>query len=211
MTTTFPLKSRIVVLLLSLSLTAISYYYLDTRIAHFVYQILSINLLIQTAADIPDLLLHIVIAITAFSWVGYFILVRRGIHNRLTDFMLACGTVVPMAFVAKTVFQYIFGRPNPYVWLFAHVPPHFYWFRDAEGYGCFPSGHMTVFTALMTTLSYYYPRYRLLYLGSLCLLALALIITVHHFLSDVVAGAVLGSMVAFINNKILRGNRGKTD
>jgi membrane-associated phospholipid phosphatase len=207
-TTTFPLKSRFVVLLLSLSLTAISYYYLDTRIARFVYQILSTNHLIETAADIPDLLLHIVIAVTAFSWVGYFILIRRGIHNRLTDLMLACGTVVPMAFVAKTFLQYMFGRPNPYAWLLTHEPPRFYWFRDEQGYGCFPSGHMTVFTSLMTTLSYHYPRYRFVYFGALCLLALALIITDYHFLSDVLAGAVLGSMLAYSISKRLRGNRG---
>ena len=57
----------------------------------------------------------------------------------------------------------------------------------------------------MTTLSHYYPRYRSVYLGLLCLLALTLIITDHHFLSDVLAGAVLGSMLAFIISKRLRG------
>ena len=209
MTTTLSLKSRTIALLLAVLLTAISYFYLDTGIAQFVYRILnSSDRLLQAATDIPDLLLHIVITVTVSSWVGYFILVRRGIHNRHTDFLRACGTVVPMAFVAKTVFQYIFGRPNPYAWLLTHEPPRFSWFRNDEGYGCFPSGHMTVFTALMTTLSHYYPRYRSVYLGLLCLLALTLIITDHHFLSDVLAGAVLGSMLAFIINKRLRGKPG---
>jgi membrane-associated phospholipid phosphatase len=208
-TTTLYLKSRAIALLLAVLLTAISYFYLDTGIAQFVYRILnSSDRLLDAATDIPDLLLHIVITITVLSWVGYFILVRRGIHNRLTDFLRACGTVVPMAFVTKTVFQYIFGRPNPYTWLLEHEPPLFFWFRNDKGYGCFPSGHMTVFTALMTTLSHYYPRYRSVYLGLLCLLALALVITDHHFLSDVLAGAVLGSMLAFIINKRLRGKPG---
>ena len=199
MTTTLSLKSRTIALLLAVSLTTISYFYRDTRIAQFVYRPLnSSDQLLQTVTNIPDLLLPIVITITVSSWVGYFILVRRGIHNRLTDFLRACGTVAPLAFVAKAVLQYVFGRPNPYAWLLAHEPPGFYWFRDDEGYGCFPSGHMTVFTALTTTLSYHYPRYRPVYLGLLCLLALALIITDHHFLSDVLAGAVLGSVLAFI-------------
>ena len=79
-------------------LTAISYFYLDTGIAQFIYRILnSSDRLLQAATDIPDLLLHIVITITVLSWVGYFILVRRGIHNRHTDFLRICGTVVPMA------------------------------------------------------------------------------------------------------------------
>ena len=199
MTTTLSLKSRTIALLLAVLLTAISYFYLDTGIAQFVYRILnSSDRLLQAATDIPDMLLHIVITITVLSWVGYFILVRRGIHSRHTDFLLTCGTVVPIAFAAKAVFQYVFGRPNPHTWLLEHELPRFYWFRDDEGYGCFPSGHMTVFTALMTTLSYYYPRYRSVYLGLLCLLALTLIITDQHFLSDVLAGTVLGSMMAFI-------------
>ncbi|WP_372522240.1 phosphatase PAP2 family protein [Sulfuricaulis sp.] len=211
LTAIFSLKSRTIVLLVTVSLTAISYFYFDTGIAQFVFRILnSSDRLLQTAADIPDLLLHIVIAITVSSWVGYFILVRRGICNHLTDFLRVCGTVVPMAFVAKTGLQYVFGRPDPYAWLLAHEPPRFYWFRDDEGYGCFPSGHMTVFTALMTTLSYYYPRYRPIYLGLLWLLALALIITDHHFLSDVLAGAVLGSVLAFITIKFARETGAKT-
>jgi membrane-associated phospholipid phosphatase len=113
-----------------------------------------------------------------------------------------------MAFVAKTFFQHMFGRPNPYAWLLIHEPPRFYWFRNEQGYGCFPSGHMTVFTSLMTTLSYHYPRYGFVYFCALCLLALALIITDHHFLSDVLAGAVLGSVLACSINNKLRGIRG---
>jgi membrane-associated phospholipid phosphatase len=62
----------------------------------------------------------------------------------------------------------------------------------------------------MTTLSYYYPRYRPIYLGLLWLLALALIITDHHFLSDVLAGAVLGSVLAFITIKFARETGAKT-
>ena len=200
-TTTSSLKSWTIVLLVTVSLTAISYFYFDTGIARFVFRVLnSSDELLQAATNIPDLLLHVVITITVLSWVGYFILVRRGIHNRLTDFLRACGTVVPIAFVAKTVLQYIFGRPNPYAWLLTRESesPDFYWFRDDARYGCFPSGHMTIFTALLTTLSYYFPRYRPVYLGLLWLLALALIITGYHFLSDVLAGAVLGSVLAFI-------------
>ena len=67
---------------------------------------------------------------------------------------------------------------------------------------------MTVFTALMTTLSRYYPRYRRVIFVLLFLLALALIVTNYHFLGDVVAGAILGAAVAFgINDKIFREMR----
>lgn len=190
-----------IALLLALAFTVISYLYLDAGIARFAFQVLnSSDQFLQAATSIPDLLLHVVMTITVLSWVGYLILVRRGIRNRFTDFLWACGMVVPVAFIAKTAIQYVFGRLNPLDWLLSRKsePPVFYWFRDEEGYGCFPSGHMTVFTALMTTFSFYFPRYRRVCLGLLLLLAFALIITDHHFLSDVLAGAALGSALAAI-------------
>lgn len=190
-----------IALLLALAFTAISYWYLDAGIARFAFRILnSSDQLLQVATGIPDLLLHVVMTVTALSWVGYAILVRRGIRNNLTDFLWVCGMVVPLAFIAKTAIQYIFGRLNPLDWLLSRAsePPVFVWFQSKDGYGCFPSGHMTVFTALMTTLSFYFPRYRHVCLGLLLLLAFALIITDHHFLSDVLAGAALGSVLAAV-------------
>jgi membrane-associated phospholipid phosphatase len=195
-------KNRASVLLLAALLTIISYLYLDTEIVRFVNRILSSNeQLWQITSNIPDLLQQIVLLITVFSWIGYFILRRRGVYGHLTDFLLTCGVVMPLAFIAKEVLQYVFGRPNPHAWLLVHSPPRFYWFR---GYGAFPSGHMTVFTALLITFSHHYPRYRSAGIGLLIVLALALIFTDYHFLSDVLAGAVVGSLLAFSANKILR-------
>lgn len=193
------LKNRTIFLLLATLLTAWSYLFLDTVIARYAYRLISASdRLMQATSDIPDLLLHMVIVITVLCWTGYFFLTRRGVRNRQTQFLKVCGTVVPIAFISKAIFQYGFGRSDPRAWLFDHQLPRFYWFRADAGYGCFPSGHMTVFTALMTTLSKYYPRYRLVFLGMLPFLAMALIVTYYHFLSDVIAGACLGAMVAFL-------------
>ena len=56
---------------------------------------------------------------------------------------------------------------------------------------------MAVFTALIIALWRFYPRYRPAYAGFLSVLALALIVTDYHFLSDVIAGAYLGLIVHF--------------
>jgi membrane-associated phospholipid phosphatase len=189
-------KEQIIVLLLTILLTAFSYFYLDTAIALFVFRLIRSSYLpTQTISDIPDLLPHIVVTLTVLSWTARFLLLRLGIQNRHTSFLRACGTVLPIAFVAKFIFQYVFGRSDPHALVFYHRPPQFYWFRIDEGYGCFPSGHMTVFTALMATLSQYYRRFRPIFLGLLILLALGLIATDYHFLSDVVAGVFLGMVV----------------
>lgn len=204
MADTAAVKNRIIILLLAILLTVWSYLFLDTAIARYAYRLISTSdRLMQATSDIPDLLLHTVIVITVLCWTGYFFLTHRGVRNRQTHFLKVCGTVVPLAYISKAIFQYGFGRSDPRAWLFDHRLPRFYWFRADAGYGCFPSGHMTVFAALTTTLSKYYPRYRFVFLGMLPLLALALIATYYHFLSDVIAGACLGMLVAFLVDDVL--------
>ncbi len=208
---TIILGNQIGLVLLALLFTAFSYFYLDADLALVVQRLLHNSAMLEQAvSDIPDLLLHAVLVITALCWTGYFFLKRRNSHGRDMRFLRACGTAVPLAFVAKAVLQYVFGRPDPHVWVLYHLPPVFYWFRADQGYGCFPSGHMTVFTALTSTLMHYYPRYRRVMTVLLVLLALALIATNYHFLSDVVAGAVLGAGVAFVANdeRLFRKRRG---
>ncbi len=199
MTLSEKLKNNLVVLLLTVMMTATSYFYLDTGIASITYRLISSSIfLMRATSNIPDLLLQIVIAITVACWTGYFFLRRRGLRNRHTRFLQACGTAVPIAFIGKDILQYLFGRSDTYAWIFDHALPRFYWFRADPGYGCFPSGHMTVFTALLMTCWHNYPRYRSILLGLLLLLAMALIVTDYHFLSDVIAGAYLGAAIAYV-------------
>ncbi|MHB8534673.1 MAG: phosphatase PAP2 family protein [Sulfuricaulis sp.] len=195
---TISLNNRIV-LLLAMLIAVFSYFYLDADIARFIQRQLHRSVLLEkTFSNIPDLLLLIVLVITALSWVGYFFIGRRDMNQRFAFFLRACGTVVPLAYLIKDFLQYVFGRPDPYIWLHHHLLLRFYWFSARAGYGCFPSGHMTVFTALLLTMSYYYPRYRRVTLAMLILLALALVITNHHYLSDVITGACLGTVIALI-------------
>ncbi len=188
----------------ALTLIAISYFFLDARLASFFYTLLNENIAwTRLVSNIPDLLDYIVAAIALFSWTVYFYLTRQGIRNPLTRFLQNCGSAIPLAYVIKNILQYVFGRSNPYLWLFYHQPPQFYWFRHDDGYGCFPSGHMTVFTVLLVLLSGLYPHLRPVWVVALCVLGFALVVTNYHFLSDVIAGVYLGVIVAYFVNKIL--------
>jgi membrane-associated phospholipid phosphatase len=60
------------------------------------------------------------------------------------------------------------------------------------GFDAFPSGHMLVVAALMSVLVRFYPKARPYCMVVGGLLALALILTAYHFLSDIIAGAYLG-------------------
>jgi membrane-associated phospholipid phosphatase len=193
------LKYHVTVSALAMFLIAFSYFFLDARVALFVYRLIKgSDLLTSATSDIPDVLLHLVIIGTLLCWTCYFFLAHLGIQNRHTRFLRACGIILPIAFIAKSGHQYAFGRSDVHAWVISNRLPRFFWFRMAEGYGCFPSGHMTVFTALVVTLSSYYPRYRTIYHALLILLGLALIASDYHFPSDVMAGAFLGALVALI-------------
>ena len=176
-----------------------SYFVLDARITTFFHHLVVAHAMLHKyVSHIPDLLFPVVLAMTIFCWTALSVLVARGIQNVHTRFMQLCGVSVPLAYVAKTILQYAFGRADPRMWL---LHPHltgFHWFHGGSGYTSFPSGHMTVFVALAAVLWLQYPRYRTLYVAGVGLLGAALVATNYHFVSDVVAGTYLGVLVCYI-------------
>jgi len=143
---------------LALALMTLSYVFLDQTLSLFFYRLIRTNdALYQAAAGMPDLLDYVVVITTLVSWTTYFFLRQRGYKNCHTRFLQLCGTAVPAAFILKNILQYSLGRSNPWMWVLYHQLPRFYWFNASEGYGCFPSGHMTVFTTLAAGFWYYYP------------------------------------------------------
>jgi membrane-associated phospholipid phosphatase len=182
-------------------LTAFSYRFLDAAISSFVAEFIRTNDLTPVVSDLPDFLDYIVAVVTAGSWTGYFYLTQRGFDDDRARFLKLCGISVPLAFLFKILFQYLFGRPTPELWTVYQQAPQFHWFRAGDGYGCFPSGHMTVFTALTTAFWRHYPRYKPVYLTFLLSLGAALIATNYHFLGDVIAGAYLGAMTCLLADR----------
>ena len=176
-----------------------SYFVLDARITIFFHHLVMSHVMLHKyVSHIPDFLFQIVLAMTIFCWTALSVWFARGIQNVHTRFMQLCGVSVPLAYMAKTVLQYTFGRADPTMWL---LHPHltgFHWFHGGAGYTSFPSGHMTVFVALAAVLWLQYPRYRKLYVTGVGLLGAALVATNYHFVSDVVAGTYLGILICYI-------------
>lgn len=192
-------KKNIGGFLLVLLLVIGSYYFLDARIAFFVRKIWTFNARLSIfSASIPDFLFPLVCIVTGIAWTAYFSLVHKGIYNTRTRFFLLVASAVPLAFFLKSILKFTVGRINTRFWLLHLSHDNFHWFHGKGNYSGFPSGHMTVFTALAAALWYFYPRYRFVYLGFLSVLALALLLTNYHFLSDIIAGAYLGLFVHFV-------------
>jgi len=170
-----------------------SWRFLDARVALGVMELLNLSDLLQTGStNIPDVLFLLVCTGSVLLWCNYLALRRRGITNDQSRFSQLAGSALPLAYFLKWLCKYIFGRPNTRVWIASRVSDDFHWFHGGGEFSSFPSGHMAVFSAFFAAVWLFYPRYRSISLGILLALAVALVATNHHFLSDVIAGAYLG-------------------
>lgn len=191
-------KKIVVSLLLTIFLVTGSYFFLDQEIALFIQRVaLSGRHYSFFSSDIPDTLLLMVCFITVLAWPLYIHDKYKGVYGIRRAFSLFLGISIPLSFCLKSVLKFVFGGINTRYWLADPVARQFHWFHGYENYGGFPSGHMAVFTVLLLGLRDYYPRHRTAYAGFLFALALALILTDYHFLSDVIAGAYLGYIVHY--------------
>ncbi len=174
----------------------LSYLVLDERTALFVKKLWIFNEhLTLLFLDIPDVLFFLVCLITGAAWIAFFYLTRKGIYNRQTRFFQLIAVSVPLANMVKSLLKYTFGRITTRFWLLHPHAHEFHWLHGTGNYTGFPSGHMAVLTVFVAALWVYYPRRRTVYLFFLAALALALIVTNYHFISDIIAGVYTGLLV----------------
>lgn len=170
--------------------------YLDTRLARFVSEEVGARFLFSTpVSNIPDCLFSLVCAMTFLSWAARLYLRRKPALRRYAEFLEYLGSALPMAYILKSALKDVFGRTNTRVWLLHPGQLMFHWFQGGGNFSSFPSGHMAIFTVMTLGISRYFPRLRQPCTGLLLALALALMITGYHFLSDVAAGVSVGVIV----------------
>ncbi len=168
---------------------------LDMRLARFISeQVGTAFLLSEPISNMPDLILPLVCIITGTSWAALLYMRRKSVQGSLVGFFEYMGSALPLAFLLKSILKWIFGRTNTRFWL---LHPHqlaFHWFQGGGNDASFPSGHMVIFTVLMLGIGRNFPKLRPLCMGALLILALALLITQYHFLSDIAAGVCVGML-----------------
>ena len=110
--------------------------------------------------------------------------------------------IVAAAGLADDVLKIVFGRARPYLWL-AGDDSGFGFFRYSAKFASFPSGHTTTSFAAALAIGMVLPRYKPWFLLAAFLIAVSRIVLDVHYLSDVIAGALLGAMVAVLLGKWL--------
>jgi membrane-associated phospholipid phosphatase len=121
---------------------------------------------------------------------------------RLARQVAVCAAAYVVAALAKHLGKIAFGRTwveswQPYQPSFLRTGVYgFFPFHVGRGYGAFPSGHMCVTMALVVVAMVLWPRLWGLWAAGAVAMALLLVALNVHFVSDVVAGAWLGTACA---------------
>ena len=195
---------QLIIFMFVAMLVTLSYHFVDRELAAIAFKLLIKNkLATKYTSDIPDILLLLVCAISITAFTVYRFRKNRYGFDVQARFYQLLTYALPASFILKTVMKQIFGQVTTREWLLNPRLYGFHWFHGGGRFDGFPSGHMAVFATLTAVLWRFYPRYRHAYSAFLALLAVALLATDYHFLSDVIAGAYLGVVVAWVTQKML--------
>ena len=100
----------------------------------------------------------------------------------------------------KEGLKFIFGRYWPATWtnhnpsLIQNHAYGFHLFHSGSAYQSFPSGHTTIIFSVMSILWMVYPKWRWLATASCAAVIIGLLGMDYHFVSDIIAGATLGTI-----------------
>lgn len=115
--------------------------------------------------------------------------------------ILVMALAVIVVTLLKDGLKFVFGRTWPETWvennpsLVRDGVSGFHWFHGGRGFTSFPSGHTAVAAAPAAVAWHCFPRWRWAAVAVAVLVALGLVGANFHFLSDVIAGGLLGVMV----------------
>jgi len=122
---------------------------------------------------------------------------RRLRRSRLHDAAWLAALAFATAGLAEFTLKHLVGRPRPdvnaAVATAALIGPSF-----APDIDSFPSGHATSVFAVATIFAAYYPRLRLVLYALAAAISLGRVYLERHYVSDIVAGAAVGVVVAVL-------------
>lgn len=115
------------------------------------------------------------------------------------EILFVTGTSSIIArFGVTELIRLFYHRPRPFVAL----PDVHSLFTDSAW--SFPSGHATFFFALSTAVYLYNKKWGTFFFGATILITVSRVIAGVHYLSDIVAGAVIGASVAYVTYLVVQ-------
>lgn len=127
--------------------------------------------------------------------VGWIALRKQSPY--LGSFSLLLFLSVAVSGIAAILLKGLFGRARPGLYL----QEGFYGFQPFQFdyiWNSFPSGHSTTALSAACTLALFFPRFRILFFLAGLLIAASRVILTQHYLSDIIAGSVLGFLTTLL-------------
>jgi membrane-associated phospholipid phosphatase len=191
---------RLAACFLTIAAVVVSYLWIDQPLAFFSYRGRVFYRFFVDLTLIPEPLPGL--ALIIFFALGLWAVVAKP-ASKLYTVLLTCSVSLIVAEATKGQLKYIFGRTWPETFvnnnpsLISNNAYGFNFFHGGPGYASFPSGHMTTICAVVSVLWIYYPKFRPLYALVVAAVAIGLIGADYHFLSDIIAGSLLGTVTGW--------------
>jgi undecaprenyl-diphosphatase len=138
--------------------------------------------------------------------VAFYIYFHRDPIRGIREVMVVVIAVV-LAYATATLIKHFYLHDRPFVY-FTYIHPLI---SPDSPHGSFPSGHATFSSALAVAFYYYHPRLGIVFLVAAFLIGLARIIAGVHWPLDIIAGLILGAVIAclvhFVVNKMILYDR----
>lgn len=185
-------RDRRLVLIVLPVLSAASYLWLDRPLALALH-------------PIPDGLMRVLDAITELGEATWYLsaglvaglafryLWRRPVYARAAWLVFWS---VAVSGILTNILKFVVGRSRPYNYLrtgeYGFAP-----LKIDYAYNGFPSGHTATVAAVVLSLSLAFPRWRRLFYAAGAVVVSTRVLMDHHFLSDVLMGAMLATAVTW--------------
>ncbi len=136
---------------------------------------------------------------------GIIFLIKWLREKKLPENLLEVCFSFFVLFFATYALKALIGRARPST-LFFELGPYFHPLTLSNNYFSFPSSHSVAAFIAASGLSERFPRFKGLFYSIAFIISIFRVITLNHFLSDVLIGAFLGSVVTkdFLNKKRTR-------
>lgn len=142
---------------------------------------------------------HLFVIITYVCYclllIGYLLFSIVPINNKYAKLMrcfFISTIIISLAFFSKEILKDFFGRSG-----LSHARIFNFHLLAMNSGRLFPSGHMTILTAVSVTLSHFYPKTKIVLFSFTFLCLIIMVLMQFHFLSDCLAGVTLGLIIAY--------------
>jgi membrane-associated phospholipid phosphatase len=169
----------------------IGYFFLDLIVAKYCASTIANVKIRRILKDISKLgLATYYLPFAAVSFVFFrFIKKRKVWANRALFVFLS----ISFSGILVIIFKFIFGRYRPKMF-FKEQLYGFQFFQLKGKLTSFPSGHASTIVALMLSLYFISPKYRVIYFAIALVIVISRVLVCHHYLTDVVFGGYLAAV-----------------